>query len=460
MGTRDILSTPPATTTSPNPNMMLCAAILTACKLDAQKRLTVTPAAVSGSPASAPTRRARFMPCSPSGKAQPIITSSIKARSRLGTRSTAARTARAARSSARTSSSAPLPARPIGVRTALTMTASVILVSPFCLFSEPSYLERVSLLLDYQCSHFTLDRNTIQHIITYIGTDSFQYLLHALLIYIGHDHLVQIGTYAREGEPCGQLRQLYVCRALLITTTHSLDGTGQRTVNGVQFDEQVGQVLHKLLFVSQRRHVLHILESDLHGCINGRLLSPSQSINGRTQLFGDALISLGRGLAGLDVGFDDGIQRHQINLAAQGTSEERVDGNHAVDLVRPFKDTLNAGIAVRLLDRIFLHKAVAAEDLHALVNHQRQHLAPMHLGQRRLQGILLNRLKDGLGILSPAPLRLRDIGGGTEDLTLDCVGLGSHTCKLFLNHAEFVQELAKSLAFARIGRGQAQGGTR
>ena len=126
IGTRDMFSTPPATYASPSPSMRFCAAMLTACRLEAQKRLTVTPAAVSGRPARAPTRRARFIPCSPSGKAQPRITSSIRERSSCGTRSTAALTAIAARSSARTSLSTPLLARPMGVRTALTITASAM----------------------------------------------------------------------------------------------------------------------------------------------------------------------------------------------------------------------------------------------------------------------------------------------------------------------------------------------
>src|SRR5579859_6878431 len=139
IGTRDMLSMPPATTTSPRPSIMLCAAIFTACKLEAQKRLTVVPPTVSGRPASATTRRARFIPCSPSGKAQPRITSSISARSSCGTRSTAALTASAARSSARTSLSAPLLARPIGVRTALTMTASDMSLFSFFLWRRSLY---------------------------------------------------------------------------------------------------------------------------------------------------------------------------------------------------------------------------------------------------------------------------------------------------------------------------------
>ena len=76
------------------------------------------------SPARSAAMRARFQPCSPSGCAQPMITSSISALLRLGTRSKAPLNAIAARSSGRVVESAPLGARPTGVRTAATRTAS------------------------------------------------------------------------------------------------------------------------------------------------------------------------------------------------------------------------------------------------------------------------------------------------------------------------------------------------
>jgi hypothetical protein len=56
--------------------------------------------------------------------ALPIITSTIEEGSSCGLRSTIARSGTAARSSARTDLSDPLTARPIGVRTASTITAS------------------------------------------------------------------------------------------------------------------------------------------------------------------------------------------------------------------------------------------------------------------------------------------------------------------------------------------------
>ena len=53
------------------------AAVWMACMAEPQKRFTVAPATLRGRPASTPTIRPTFMPCSPSGKAQPIVTSSI-----------------------------------------------------------------------------------------------------------------------------------------------------------------------------------------------------------------------------------------------------------------------------------------------------------------------------------------------------------------------------------------------
>ena len=52
IGTRDIDSTPPATTRSSHPERTFCAAILTASKPEAQKRLICTPATSLSQPAA------------------------------------------------------------------------------------------------------------------------------------------------------------------------------------------------------------------------------------------------------------------------------------------------------------------------------------------------------------------------------------------------------------------------
>src|SRR6267142_2830155 len=123
-GARVMFSTPPATNASPSPALIACAALAIACSPEPQRRLTVCPGTSTGKPASSAAIRATLRLSSPAWFVQPRITSSRRAGSKE-TRSTAPRTAMAARSSARTSARAP-PARPTGVRTAETIRASRI----------------------------------------------------------------------------------------------------------------------------------------------------------------------------------------------------------------------------------------------------------------------------------------------------------------------------------------------
>src|SRR5678815_5478521 len=71
--THEIDSTPPATTTSFSPAMTRCAAITIVCSPLEQKRLTVMPLVVIGSPARKAIWRAMLLPVAPSGVAQPMI---------------------------------------------------------------------------------------------------------------------------------------------------------------------------------------------------------------------------------------------------------------------------------------------------------------------------------------------------------------------------------------------------
>src|SRR5690606_26781946 len=114
-------------------DQMACAAIRVVCRLEAQKRLTVVPGIVIGSPASGTTRRARLLPDLPSGYAVPSTWSSMVAGS-IPDASTAARAAIAARSSGRTTLLAPVLARPIGVRASEAMRASGIGAATYLLW--------------------------------------------------------------------------------------------------------------------------------------------------------------------------------------------------------------------------------------------------------------------------------------------------------------------------------------
>src|SRR5678815_2882528 len=121
-------STPPATITGTRSTSTRCAAMAIVCSPEEQKRLTVTPAAVTGRPARSAIWRAMLPPVVPSGRAQPMRTSSTSAGS-IRARSTAARTAWAPSVAPWVMLRAPRQdfARP--VRAVETMTASVMGVS-------------------------------------------------------------------------------------------------------------------------------------------------------------------------------------------------------------------------------------------------------------------------------------------------------------------------------------------
>ena len=76
IGTWLMLSTPPAMISSLMPLKIRWAAMAMASRPEAQKRFTVTAGTESGRPARWHAMRATFMPCGPSGMAQPRTTSS------------------------------------------------------------------------------------------------------------------------------------------------------------------------------------------------------------------------------------------------------------------------------------------------------------------------------------------------------------------------------------------------
>src|SRR3989344_6098954 len=100
VGTRLMDSAPPAISTSASPTRMRSAAICSEVMPDAQKRFTVTPP-TGWSNARPTAMRAMFMPCSPSGKEQPMMASSIALGSSVGTCSMALLIAATSRSSGR-----------------------------------------------------------------------------------------------------------------------------------------------------------------------------------------------------------------------------------------------------------------------------------------------------------------------------------------------------------------------
>src|SRR5439155_625872 len=101
-GARVMLSTPPATNTSPSPVLMARAAAVIAARPDEQRRLKVRPATETGKPARRDAIRATFRLSSPAWFAQPRYTSSTRAGSTPARRTTSPTTS-APRSSGRTS---------------------------------------------------------------------------------------------------------------------------------------------------------------------------------------------------------------------------------------------------------------------------------------------------------------------------------------------------------------------
>src|SRR5690349_2795027 len=72
-GERDMLSTPPAITRDDSPDLIARAALETASRLDAHKRLTVAPGTSTGRPARRRAIRATLRLSSPAWLAQPRI---------------------------------------------------------------------------------------------------------------------------------------------------------------------------------------------------------------------------------------------------------------------------------------------------------------------------------------------------------------------------------------------------
>src|SRR5919106_2682415 len=124
IGTRDIISTPPEITTSSWPDQTAAAALKFVCIDEPHCRSTVVPQTLTGQPAVSATFRPMFQACSSICVTQPHWRSSTSAGSR-SLRSTRAFRTCAESWSPRIEESVPCR-RPIGLRTASTMSASGI----------------------------------------------------------------------------------------------------------------------------------------------------------------------------------------------------------------------------------------------------------------------------------------------------------------------------------------------
>ncbi len=129
--TRDMLSTPPATTMSSQPAITFTAARPTASRAEAQNRSNCMPQTVSSQPATMGAILAILVPCSPTGITHPMMISSTRDVSRSCFFSNPFNNP-ANRSTGLTSCSDPsfLPL-PRGVRTASYINAGVFIYFPY-----------------------------------------------------------------------------------------------------------------------------------------------------------------------------------------------------------------------------------------------------------------------------------------------------------------------------------------
>ena len=116
IGMHDMLSVPPAITSSCMPVRILAVAMAMVSSPLEQYRFTVMPGTFSVSSPMSEIRRPTFRPCSASGEALPTITSWMRLGSNSGREATRWRTTCAARSSGRTSRRVPLVALPTALR--------------------------------------------------------------------------------------------------------------------------------------------------------------------------------------------------------------------------------------------------------------------------------------------------------------------------------------------------------
>ncbi len=84
-------------------------------------------------------------------------------------------------------------------------------------------------------------------------------------------------------------------------------------------------------------------------------------------------------------------RRDQPDVALGGAARQQAGDQQPVDLVGAFEDAVDAGVAVAAFGRVVADEAVAAVDLHVLVDHVVGGLAAGDLGDRRLDGVLLER---------------------------------------------------------------------
>ena len=156
-------------------------------------------------------------------------------------------------------------------------------------------------------------------------------------------------------------------------------------------------------------------------------------------------------------GSNDGVSSSSCSLRAAAMigrrALDRALGQHAgdqqaVDLVGAFEDAVDPRVAVLPLGRVVVHEAVAAVDLHVLVDDEVDHLAARDLEDRRLDGELLERGEHGVALVRAVDGAVDQPGGAIEH-GLDGVLADDHLGELVADGAERGDRLAELLALRR-----------
>ena len=163
-------------------------------------------------------------------------------------------------------------------------------------------------------------------------------------------------------------------------------------LHGIGLDHHVGDRAHDFLLV---RICLHVFlrgragdeQAQLLGIVPPACVLPPACLPVLRPTLGPAITSsisfLMAGISG--------------KLSAHGALQQPAGDDQPVDFVGAFEDAVDARVAIGALGRILLDEAVAAVDLHGLVDHVVDHLRAPDLDDGALDRVLLDRLASFLG---------------------------------------------------------------
>ena len=223
-----------------------------------------------------------------------------------------------------------------------------------------------------------------------------------------------------------------------------------RAVRRVRVDEDVGEKHQHFLLIAQllavglhreaERHQPHLLERvDCGALFRHRTVIHRKSSCGNGQKLVLELACRG----------DD------RQLVLRGALGEHARNEQAVDLVGAFENPVDARVAVVTFGRIIADEAVAAVDLHVLVEDVVHHLAAGDLRDRGFNGVLFQRGESSRTVSRLVRSRFDpcvDVAGGPVHHALHGVRPRRHLSELVLDCAERRDGLTELLTLGRIFR--------